>query len=1106
MTLNRFLVHGTARRFKLAGVALLALQWAALANGQVRVQPPTLPPGLLGSSYGTVPTEGGGLRVTSQVYTASGGTAPYSFRISAGSLPLGVSLNANGALQGAPQAQGSFTFTVEATDANRQTGTVESTISVGPRAQLGLSGRVGTPFRYQRLCGLDAAAQATYSYAINGNPPPGVSFDAARSTFAGTPTEEGTYVVIWGCSSPAMGLSFSFEMVFAIGGPVRVTLNPGIVGQPWSFTPSRLAPGQPPYQFAVEGELPRGLVLTSQTQGTISGVPDQAGAYSWSLRRTDSAGSELIAFYDLRVNELTGFAPSLSAWNIVRQAGTPPVNVDVYVNANPSGLPYELRIETEGGAWLSAGPPTGEAPTRLRFSADISGLEPGKYSGKITIAPPAGGSGPESVDIPVNLEVQPSGPARLRFSRTSVEMSPGSRNSVVVTNVGGDAARGLEVYLRSVNGWLKSGTLSREELKPGESLVLELESDSVPFQPGNYAGFARISAANISSVSLPVTLKVRAGVYCYFDPPVISLKTHPSFAGGPLKGKTRLVFANAEEATGNLGWKMHQLSWLGVEINPVLPPWLSVSPMEGSGESQIEVSVDPAGFSQDVQVGEHLLGETFGVKGCRNNLEIRVKVTGAEEPIIMSEGFVFPMTYLPDNPKLPVDPLRLVFTPVTREPLRYGMAFDTDMFSVQAMGYFEATPRHGELNNESRTVEVKSFATAPALGLILSPYRPTFVLHFSKNGRIFATKFLTYSHWVMPFPGPARSVASHRKLTRVTDGGGACQPAALDVAMTLPAPLSLQLGEPQELTAVVVSDCGQLVTEGAVEAEFSSGEAPVALTHVGEGRWSGVWIPRAEGESMSIRVRAVAGEAQGEATLGATVLDSSVLPVLSGPGAARNAASEQAQGIIAPGMRIVIRGRRLAESQVDLDPGREPAETLGGARVLFGNVTLPLLAANENQLVALVPRDAELPPEANLMVATERGVSEGLGLLTAAAAPGIYTLNGSGSGQGLVFWINAEGQRVLADEKNPAPRDAEFVLVATGLGAVRQNPEAPGEAITVTIGGIEVEQVEVAPREARPGNYDVRFRLPGGVSGGMQVPASLTAGGAMSQTVTFALQ
>ena len=65
----------------------------------------TLPNGFVGTSY-------------NQTLTATGGTAPYSFAVSAGALPEGVTLSSGGALSGTPTTQASFSFTIRATDAN----------------------------------------------------------------------------------------------------------------------------------------------------------------------------------------------------------------------------------------------------------------------------------------------------------------------------------------------------------------------------------------------------------------------------------------------------------------------------------------------------------------------------------------------------------------------------------------------------------------------------------------------------------------------------------------------------------------------------------------------------------------------------------------------------------------------------------------------------------------------------------------------------------------------------------------------------------------------------------------------------------------------------
>ncbi|MDO7886490.1 putative Ig domain-containing protein [Hymenobacter cheonanensis] len=59
----------------------------------------------------------------SQTLTASGGTAPYRFAITAGALPNGLTLNlSTGTISGTPTANGTFNFTVTATDASTAPG------------------------------------------------------------------------------------------------------------------------------------------------------------------------------------------------------------------------------------------------------------------------------------------------------------------------------------------------------------------------------------------------------------------------------------------------------------------------------------------------------------------------------------------------------------------------------------------------------------------------------------------------------------------------------------------------------------------------------------------------------------------------------------------------------------------------------------------------------------------------------------------------------------------------------------------------------------------------------------------------------------------------
>jgi hypothetical protein len=68
--------------------------------------------------------------VYSEVFSATGGTSPYSWSVSAGTAPPGTSMNANGDFGGTPTATGTFNFTVTVTDATNNTATGNFSVSV----------------------------------------------------------------------------------------------------------------------------------------------------------------------------------------------------------------------------------------------------------------------------------------------------------------------------------------------------------------------------------------------------------------------------------------------------------------------------------------------------------------------------------------------------------------------------------------------------------------------------------------------------------------------------------------------------------------------------------------------------------------------------------------------------------------------------------------------------------------------------------------------------------------------------------------------------------------------------------------------------------------
>ncbi|OWK43777.1 choice-of-anchor Q domain-containing protein [Fimbriiglobus ruber] len=73
----------------------------------------------------------------SQALTASGPVGPYTFAVTTGALPAGLTLNSSGVLSGTPTAAGTFSFTVTATNATSESGTVAYTFTVAPASATG---------------------------------------------------------------------------------------------------------------------------------------------------------------------------------------------------------------------------------------------------------------------------------------------------------------------------------------------------------------------------------------------------------------------------------------------------------------------------------------------------------------------------------------------------------------------------------------------------------------------------------------------------------------------------------------------------------------------------------------------------------------------------------------------------------------------------------------------------------------------------------------------------------------------------------------------------------------------------------------------------------
>lgn len=163
-------------------------------NTGISIAPATLPGEAAGTAY-------------SQTLTPSNGNTPYTYSVTVGSLPPGLSLTpvpptaaATGTISGTPTTAGVYPFTVRATDSLSYTGdqAYSITIDIGittPSPLPDANGTAGTPYS-QTLAQTGAAAAVTWSIVTPGGAlPASLSLNAATGEISGTPAaaEIGAY-------------------------------------------------------------------------------------------------------------------------------------------------------------------------------------------------------------------------------------------------------------------------------------------------------------------------------------------------------------------------------------------------------------------------------------------------------------------------------------------------------------------------------------------------------------------------------------------------------------------------------------------------------------------------------------------------------------------------------------------------------------------------------------------------------------------------------------------------------------------------------------------------------------------------------------------------
>ncbi|MGK5056656.1 IPT/TIG domain-containing protein [Janthinobacterium sp. LB2P49] len=292
--------------------------------------------------------------VYNQTISASGGVTPYSFAITSGTLPAGLTLAANGVLSGTPTAAGAYSFTVTATDSSASpgpytasraySGTVAApTIAITPGALTAVS--VGTAYSQQLT---SSGGSSPYAYTVtSGSLPAGITLSAS-GLLSGTPMAAGSFsFTVQAVDAHAFTGTKSYTLVVS---PATLTLNLATLPNPVAETAYSAtltaSGGTAPYTYSVSsGSLPAGLSLNTAT-GVLSGTTNVAGSFTFSLRAADSSTGVGAPFSVTSSYTVTVAAPTISITPATLPAATAATVYSQQLTASGGIGPYAYTVST----------------------------------------------------------------------------------------------------------------------------------------------------------------------------------------------------------------------------------------------------------------------------------------------------------------------------------------------------------------------------------------------------------------------------------------------------------------------------------------------------------------------------------------------------------------------------------------------------------------------------------------------------------------------------------------------------------------------------------------------------------------------------------------
>lgn len=194
---------------------------------------------------------------------------------------------------------------------------------------------------------------------------------------------------------------------------------------------------------------------------------------------------------------------------------------------------------------------------------------------------------------------------------------------------------------------------------------------------------------------------------------------------------------------------------------------------------------------------------------------------------------------------------------------------------------------------------------------------------------------------------------------------------------------------------------------------------------------------------------------------------------------------------LAPGSIATFRGDALAFKSERASFTGDPPFTVAGTTVKVNGQATRMFYASPSEVIFVVPDDTAVGP-ADIVVTNSEGIASEAEVTISAAAPGIFTVNGDGKGEGIIL----DADKLTAGPFDPRGGSLRLSIFATGVRRA--------SAVSVMINGLPAA-VETTTRAALAGLDEIHVLVPPELSGAGSATLVVDADGVRSNPVSVVI-